>query len=103
MGKGVVIMYLIALTSPAQISQVIFSGCLRGAGDTVFVAVSSLVSIALVRPLLNVSVLLSARLRGYRRVDFARRGPIFAAFVLRRAFCGRKMDKNRSINPDKGV
>ncbi|MGM9611037.1 MAG: MATE family efflux transporter, partial [Candidatus Woodwardiibium sp.] len=53
MEKGVVIMYLIALTSPAQISQVIFSGCLRGAGDTVFVAVSSLVSIALVRPLLT--------------------------------------------------
>lgn len=51
----------------------------------------------------DVSVLLSARLRGHRRVDFARRGPIFAAFVLRRAFCGRKMDKNRSINPDKGV
>ncbi|HBR31229.1 MAG TPA: MATE family efflux transporter, partial [Clostridiales bacterium] len=35
--NGVIIMYFIAICSPAQISQVIFSGCLRGAGDTKFV------------------------------------------------------------------
>lgn len=50
---GILIMYIIAATSPAQISQVIFSGCLRGAGDTVYVAVTSLVSIALIRPILT--------------------------------------------------
>ena len=46
------IMYFIALTSITQISQVIFSGCLRGAGDTRFMAVASLISIALIRPTL---------------------------------------------------
>lgn len=46
------IMYFIALTSITQISQVIFSGCLRGAGDTKFMAVASLISIALIRPTL---------------------------------------------------
>ena len=46
------IMVFIALTSITQISQVIFSGCLRGAGDTRYMAVASFVSIVLVRPLL---------------------------------------------------
>ena len=46
------IMYFISLTSITQISQVIFSGCLRGAGDTKFMAVASLISIAIVRPTL---------------------------------------------------
>ncbi len=46
------IMYFISLTSITQISQVIFSGCLRGAGDTKFMAVASLISIAIVRPVL---------------------------------------------------
>lgn len=50
---GSQIMLLIAITSPAQISQVIFNGCLRGAGDTLFVAASSLLSIALIRPLVT--------------------------------------------------
>lgn len=36
-----------------QISQVVFSGCLRGAGDTVFTAVVSLVSVLAVRPLMG--------------------------------------------------
>ncbi|MEG1743775.1 MAG: MATE family efflux transporter, partial [Clostridia bacterium] len=51
--QGTMIMYIIAATSPAQISQVIFNGCLRGAGDTFFVAASSLLSIAIVRPLIT--------------------------------------------------
>lgn len=46
------IMYFISLTSITQISQVIFSGCLRGAGDTKFMAVASLISIAIARPVL---------------------------------------------------
>ncbi len=45
------IMILLALTMPAQISMVVYTGCLRGAGDTFFVAISSLLSIAIVRPL----------------------------------------------------
>ncbi len=46
------IMIFISLTSITQISQVIFSGCLRGAGDTKFMAVASFFSIVLVRPIL---------------------------------------------------
>ncbi len=47
---GVKILLILALITPAQISQVIYSGCVRGAGDTTYAAVVSLVCIALVRP-----------------------------------------------------
>jgi Na+-driven multidrug efflux pump len=47
---GVVIMILIAISSPFQLSQVVFSGSLRGAGDTKFVAMASFISITFVRP-----------------------------------------------------
>ena len=50
---GVVVLYIIAASSPAQISQIIYAGCLRGAGDTGYVAAVSLASIAIVRPLLT--------------------------------------------------
>ena len=46
------IMYFISLTAITQISQVVFSGCLRGAGDTKYMAMVSFVSIALIRPCL---------------------------------------------------
>ncbi len=46
------VMFFIALTSITQLSQVIYSGCLRGAGDTKFMAVASFISIALLRPCL---------------------------------------------------
>ena len=46
------IMVFISLTSITQISQVIFSGCLRGAGDTKYMAKVSFLSIALIRPCL---------------------------------------------------
>ncbi len=46
------IMFFIALTSITQLTQVIFSGCLRGAGDTKFMAVASFFAIALLRPCL---------------------------------------------------
>ncbi len=46
------IMLFISFTSITQISQVIFSGCLRGAGDTKYMAVVSFFSIALFRPVL---------------------------------------------------
>lgn len=47
---GAIIMRVIAVIIFLQISQVIFSGCLRGGGDTRFVALVSLVSVAFVRP-----------------------------------------------------
>ncbi|MCE5235181.1 MAG: MATE family efflux transporter, partial [Eubacteriales bacterium] len=47
---GAQIMLIIAATSLAQTSQVVISGCLRGAGDTRFVAVSSLLSVGAIRP-----------------------------------------------------
>ncbi|MCE5235162.1 MAG: MATE family efflux transporter [Eubacteriales bacterium] len=47
---GAQIMLIIAATSLAQTSQVVISGCLRGAGDTRFVAISSLLSVGAIRP-----------------------------------------------------
>jgi putative MATE family efflux protein len=50
---GVIIVILIAISSPFQLSQVVLSGSLRGAGDTKFVAVVSFISITFVRPVLT--------------------------------------------------
>ena len=50
---GSVIIMLIAVSSPFQLSQVVLNGCLRGAGDTKFVAVTSFVSITFIRPILT--------------------------------------------------
>lgn len=50
---GVRLLLILAAVTPAQISQVIYSGCVRGAGDTKFAAVTSLVSVAIVRPILS--------------------------------------------------
>jgi len=47
------ILLIVAFTAPGQISNVVFSGSLRGAGDTKFVAYSSLVSISIVRPVIT--------------------------------------------------
>lgn len=47
---GVKLLVIVAFSSPAQIYQVIYSGCLRGAGDTKYVAFTSLISIAIIRP-----------------------------------------------------
>lgn len=43
--------YFIAVCAPAQISQVIYNGALRGAGDTKYVAFTSAICIGIVRPL----------------------------------------------------
>ncbi len=51
--KGVILLYLLAAITPAQISQVIFSGCVRGAGDTRYAAIVSLICIAFIRPSLT--------------------------------------------------
>lgn len=47
------LLYIVAVTAPFQVAQVIFRGCLNGAGDTKFTAIVSFVSIALVRPVLT--------------------------------------------------
>ena len=47
------ILIIIAITTYAQTSQVVMSGCLRGAGDAVFVASASLISTAIIRPILT--------------------------------------------------
>lgn len=48
---GSMIMDFVAVIVFLQVSQVIFSGCLRGGGDTRFVALVSLISVACIRPL----------------------------------------------------
>jgi len=50
---GANIMVYISFIVIGQIAQVIYSGCLRGAGDTLFTAVSSMISITIVRPILS--------------------------------------------------
>ena len=50
---GANIMVLGALGTHMQTSQVVLSGCLRGSGDTGYVAVTSLISVAIVRPILT--------------------------------------------------
>ena len=48
---GVQICRLVVFIVFLQIAQVIYSGCLRGAGDTRFVAFAGLISVAIFRPL----------------------------------------------------
>ena len=48
--QGSILMIIIAFTTHAQTSQVIITGALRGAGDAMYVALTSLISIAIVRP-----------------------------------------------------
>jgi len=50
---GANIMILAAMGTHMQTSQVVSSGCLRGAGDTTYVAIVSLISVAIVRPLVT--------------------------------------------------
>lgn len=50
---GSEIMIILAIITHAQTSQVVYSGCLRGAGDTKFVALVSLVSVGILRPILT--------------------------------------------------
>ena len=49
---GGILIIMIACTTHAQTSAVIFSGSLRGAGDTKYVAMISMISIAMIRPVL---------------------------------------------------
>ncbi len=49
MKTGRILTYIIAFISPGQISQVVYSGGLRGAGDTKYVAITSMLSIGIFR------------------------------------------------------
>lgn len=46
---GVSIMHVIIFVVILQIAQVIYMGCLRGAGDTLYTAIASTISVTLVR------------------------------------------------------
>lgn len=50
---GAMIMIIAAMGTHFQTSQVVMSGCLRGAGDTVYVAMISFISVAIIRPFLT--------------------------------------------------
>lgn len=50
---GGTIMVIMAFSTHFQTSQVVLNGCLRGAGDSAFVAATSMVSIAVIRPILT--------------------------------------------------
>ena len=50
---GAQIVLIVAATCLAQTSQVVISGCLRGAGDSRYVALTSFISIAIIRPALS--------------------------------------------------
>lgn len=49
--KGSQIMYLIALITLIQTAALIYSGCLRGAGDARYIALIALISIGIIRPI----------------------------------------------------
>ncbi|MDD3401364.1 MAG: MATE family efflux transporter [Eubacteriales bacterium] len=50
---GSIIVLFVALACLFQTSQVVLSGCLRGAGDSRYVAISSLISVGVFRPLIS--------------------------------------------------
>ncbi len=50
---SVSMLYILAALTPGQVSQVLFSGCIRGAGDTKYSAMVSLICITFERPLLT--------------------------------------------------
>ena len=49
MNCGVNIMHVIIFIVMFQISQVVYMGCLRGAGDTLYTAIAATISVTLVR------------------------------------------------------
>jgi len=47
------ILIILAIVQPIQTSQLVMGGCLRGAGDTRYVALTMLISVAIARPLFS--------------------------------------------------
>ena len=50
---GVQIMIMVAIFQPFQTSSVVISGCLRGAGDTRFVAITMMACVTVIRPVVT--------------------------------------------------
>ncbi|MFI3215141.1 MAG: MATE family efflux transporter, partial [Eubacteriales bacterium] len=50
---GANILIIMAFTTHIQTAQLVYNGCLRGAGDSRFVAIVALISVALVRPIIT--------------------------------------------------
>lgn len=50
---GISIMYVIIITVFFQVRQVIFMGCLRGAGDTLYTAISATISVTFIRTMFS--------------------------------------------------
>ena len=50
---GVSIMHIIIFVVLFQIRQVVYMGCLRGAGDTLYTAIASTISVTLIRTLFS--------------------------------------------------
>jgi Na+-driven multidrug efflux pump len=46
-------MFMVALFQPVQTSSVVISGCLRGAGDNLYVAAVMIICVVGIRPLLS--------------------------------------------------
>lgn len=51
--KGAQILIIMAFTTHIQTAQIVFNGCLRGAGDSRYVAKVSLISVTIVRPIMT--------------------------------------------------
>lgn len=51
--RGLKLFLIAAASAPFQVSQVVYNGSLRGSGDTKFVAFTSFISVAVVRPILS--------------------------------------------------
>jgi len=51
------VMLMVALFQPFQTSAVVYSGCLRGAGDTKYVAIIMIITVSLMRPLLSLAAI----------------------------------------------
>jgi len=49
------LMLMVALFQPPQTSSVVLSGCLRGAGDNLYVALVMCICVAVIRPLLSIT------------------------------------------------
>ncbi len=47
-------MFMVALFQPVQTSSVVISGCLRGAGDNLYVALVMIICVVIIRPVLSV-------------------------------------------------
>lgn len=50
---GISIMYVIIFVVVFQVQQVVYMGCLRGAGDTLFTAIASTISVTIIRTLVS--------------------------------------------------